>query len=470
MGKIFKYVLVLSAVVFFLLIAGLVGGYYWLLGYLKSDDFRQMVREESGKAFEMQVDLMPLHWTGSSIYTDGLSGQALGATPVRDLRADQLRANLDIYGVLDGVWEVPTIEVQRVRLLLAAPHQAGTDSVIFANEEPTAALSFDDDPGASAPEAEAAPSFLEGLLPTEVKIGEVSVQDVEVEWVPEGSAPITLDGLRVLAQPRGVAWDILGQNGTVKIPDWPDLQVADTKLRYTPEAVYVTEANLRVDNQGRIKLSGEVATTEDQQMKLNAQVQRVPLSTLLEGDWRMRILGNIFGDVDAEGSLSSPEGLSISGEVSLQDGRLEALPVLNDIAALTKYEDFRSVPLQKASAKFNWTPVQLEVRDLELKSEGLLIIQGWFQQEGIQIKGKLEVATVPAALRFLPGAEEYVFTRQELGYVWTEVNLSGTTLDPKEDLSERLKGAAVQQLGDDAFDTVDQVIDAAREFIPGFIP
>ena len=156
--------------------------------------------------------------------------------------------------------------------------------------------------------------------------------------------------------------------------------------------------------------------------------------------------------------------------IKVQDGRLEALPMLNEIATLTKYDSFRSVPLQKAHAKFDWATDKLTIRDLELKSEGLLIIKGHIKQEGIKLDGLLQVATVPAALRYLPGAQNYVFTREELGYVWTDVKISGTTLDPQEDLSARLKDAAINQVGQDAVDTVEDLMDTARDIIPGFIP
>jgi len=472
MGKIIKYVFIVGAVCFFLLMVGLIGGYYWLLGYLKSEDFREMVKTESGQALGMEVSLMPLHWTGSSIYTDGASGKAVGNTPVKQLKADQLRANLNLYGILEGVWDVPTVELQRISLQLASPHLEGSDSVIFAKEQKP--LTFDDEPatggGEAGPAKEKGGGFLSGMLPTEVKIGEVSVQEVEVEWLPEGSPPITLKGLRLLARPRGVAWDIKGQNGEIEIPEWPKMQIVDTTLRAAPDMIYVTEANMRLKNEGRIKLSGEVATTEDQKMDMHATVTRLPIATLLEGDWRMRVLGYISGKVDAQGSLSSPEGLKVTGEVNLLDGRLEALPVLNDIAVLTKYEQFRSVPLQKAHAKFTWATDTLEVRDLELKSEGLLIIKGSLQQKGISLSGTLQVATVPAALRYLPGAENFVFTREEHGYVWTDVKISGTTLAPEEDLSPRLRNAAVQQIGEDATDTVDRIIDTATDLIPSFFP
>lgn len=471
MGKLLKFGLIGLGAALLLFVVAMVAGYYWLLGYLKSEGFRDMVKHETGKSFQMEIDLMPLNWSGTSIYTDGLQGKALDDNPVQSLRAEQLRANLNLYGVLDGVWDVPSIELQQLRLKLESPHQKGSHSVTSPHKKKAHADKPKQKPAeegetVAAPDQAAHQEGLASYLPSEVKIGQVSIQEVDVEWVPEGSPPIKLKEMKVLAEPRGNAWDVFGQKGVLTIPEWPKMQIPEIKLRATETAIFVTEAKLRVKRQGNIELSGEVETTEDQQLNLAAKVQRLPLSTLLEGDWRMRILGNIFGKAKAEGSLRAPEGLTVSGNVRLQDGRLEALPVLNEIAAVTKYDEFRSVPLQQARAKFKWTPQKLEVRNLMLKSEGLLVVKGNFTQKGILLSGKLEVGTTPRALRFLPGAEKYVFTKKHDGYVWTEMNLSGTTLKPEEDLSQRLKDAAILGIGEGAAETVIDVMDKAQEYIP----
>jgi hypothetical protein len=56
----------------------------------------------------------------------------------------------------------------------------------------------------------------------------------------------------------------------------------------------------------------------------------------------------------------------------------------------------------------------------------------------------LDLGVTDESLVKLPGSREFVFVRVAEGYRWAPVKISGTTSDPTEDLSPRLKEAYVR--------------------------
>jgi hypothetical protein len=60
------------------------------------------------------------------------------------------------------------------------------------------------------------------------------------------------------------------------------------------------------------------------------------------------------------------------------------------------------------------------------------------------LSGKLRLGVIPGSASWLPGAEQTVFLLTENGYIWTEVNLSGTVDAPQNDLVPKLAAAGVK--------------------------
>ncbi|MEM1297536.1 MAG: hypothetical protein AAGH89_19370, partial [Verrucomicrobiota bacterium] len=56
------------------------------------------------------------------------------------------------------------------------------------------------------------------------------------------------------------------------------------------------------------------------------------------------------------------------------------------------------------------------------------------------------IGVTPGTLRWIPGAERQVFTENRDGFLWAPLNLTGTTSEPKEDLSGRLIAAAGEEI------------------------
>ena len=151
------------------------------------------------------------------------------------------------------------------------------------------------------------------------------------------------------------------------------------------------------------------------------------------------------------------------GHVELRDGRLTALPILDQLATFTASERYHSAELQNARADFDWNAGNLAVSNLLVESEGLIRTEGGFTVRANQIDGTLQVGIARSAVRWLPVVGARVFNLPERGgYLWTTVHLSGPVNHPSEDLTPRLLAATEQEVIDKAKQGVGTAIDTAK--------
>lgn len=437
-----------------LIVAGLVlaGFYIWLNAYLKGDEFRTMVATETSHSLQLKGDYLPFHWAGFSVHSDGFYGTGLGSTPVTSARADQIRADLNLRPILSGVWNLSRIDIQSLQVEIN-PAAAPSPS-----EESTAMTATTSVP--------TKPSFFARFLPSRVQIDSVSITSVNI--LLKTTPAVTVSDLQVLLTPNGNTWTIDAVNGKLQQPDWPPFTIQRAKLRATALDLFLTEIILQLKEGGQIAVSGEINSRENGPIRLQADVQRAPLTAFLTGDWRARLVGFLNGPVKWTGDLHGPNAIQANGSLRLLEGRIEALPFLNQIAVLTKTEEFRSLKLHKASADFIWLPKtnRLEVNNLILESEGLVRVQGKFVVENNLINGKFSIGTTPAVLKYVAGAESQVFTDKHDGYIWAPLNLTGPVNSPKDDLTPKLQAAAINAVGEAAQDGLQKVIDAAKSLLP----
>ncbi|MEO7724965.1 MAG: hypothetical protein ABIU29_09840, partial [Chthoniobacterales bacterium] len=146
-----------------------------------------------------------------------------------------------------------------------------------------------------------------------------------------------------------------------------------------------------------------------------------------------------------------PEGaVQIEGDLQLVDGQLEALPLLDQIAAFTRTHRFRRVALTRGSISFSDEGDRTVVKNLVLESEGLMRVEGACTIAQNKIDGVFQVGVTSASLQWLPGSQARVFTVARAGYFWTPVRVSGPVDHPREDLTKRLLAAAANELLDNS--------------------
>ena len=411
--------------------------------YLQSDRFRQFVAQKAGGTLRAECELAPLQFTGANIFTEGFKAQGGKDAPFAALTLEQLRAEISLRRFFEKVWQVEQVEVQRLNLDFTGPRAELPDA-----------------PPMGVP-ASSAGNSASGWLPNRVEIATATVRDTNLAW--SGGA---LRHTVVTAVPDGGGWKLTGQGGKIEQTGLPALDVQALALRYRAPSLFVNTAEFRQGGTGSVKATGEI--NFDERLDLRVAISDVALTPFLSEDWRVRLKGQLSGEVTIRGPLPLPAGgPDIAGSLSVARGELTALPVLDQIALFTGTQQFRRLSLSRASADFRQDGAKLRVTKFVAESEGLIRLEGDFVIENSMITGTFQVGVSPSTLAFIPGSREKVFTESRGGYVWTEMHLTGPLNKPKEDLSARLAGAAGQAIVDTVKGTAEETIKTGKDVIKG---
>jgi hypothetical protein len=437
-----------------LAVAALFGGRLWLDAFLQSADFRHFLDRKTSALLHADSRLERLHWEGSEVYSDALDGTGYPGSPWARIGAEQIRAALNLRALWDGVWRIDSIDLAKVDATLGA--NAGRE------QEPAPPAQAE---GSAPPET----SLLAKLLPTKVEIGKIQVADFSLSWgEDQPGASGRLQGAEVAARPRPDVrgWVISGRKGRLTQTKLPALTLDQFALETNARELTVTQAGAQVEGGGEVEFTGSQQLDGDRSLALDAAFDRLPSESFLPADWRARLHGLAVGTVRITGSPGVPDGWQAHGHLDLRDGRLEALPVLDELAVFTATVRFRQAALETASADFDWRAGLLTVSHLVLESEGLIRLEGGFTVRDERIDGVLQVGVARSAGRLLGGVGARVFDEPERdGYLWTSVRLSGYARDPHEDLTARLVQATQEEVVEKAKQGAGTVLDTASSLL-----
>ena len=409
--------------------------------YLRSDKFRRFVAQRAGVTLRAECEIAPLRFTGANIYTEGFKAQGGKDAPFASLGLDQMRAEISLRRFFEKIWQVEQVDVQRVTLSLAGPR-----------------ADLPEAPPLGVP-TRTAPNPSGGWLPNRVEIASALVHDTNVEWSGGAMRHTTIS-----AAPDNGGWKVTGQGGRIEQTGLPALDVQALALLYRAPSLFVNTAEFRQGGLGSVKATGEI--NFDERLDLQAVIKDVNLTPFLSEDWRVRLKGQLSGDVTVRAPLPLPAaGPEIAGSISLARGELTALPVLDQIALFTGTQQFRRLTLSRASADFRQESNKLRVTKFIAESEGLIRIEGDFIIENSTIDGLFHVGISPTSLVFIPGSREKVFTESRGGYVWAPMRLTGPLNKPNEDLTARLARAAGDAVIDTAKGAVEDTIKTGKDTI-----
>jgi hypothetical protein len=421
---------------FVLLVAAVLVGRAWINAYLQGSAFRELVGGLASKRLKASSEFQPFHLSGTTIYSDAFRAEGSAKAAFSQLDADQIRAEINLRGLWQRAWEVDEISLQRLRVSLGHPFGA-----------PVAELPDDFSPEQKPP---AAPRS--GWLPNRVDLRRVVIRETDLKW-GEGTAQSgAVNGAAVTLTPDGDGWNIFCEGGKVTQQGGPELTIDQVRLRYQSPSLFITDGTLHYGADGNVALDGEV--NFEKSLDVRAKLGGIPITPFLREDWRAKIKGNLSGEIKIRAALPMLAGPSLEGSLTLTQGELEALPVLDQIALFTRTQRFRKINLTKTSADFTHAADRTTVTNFIAESEGLIRVEGGFVTENGMIDGTFQVGVTPSSLQWLPGSQAKVFTVARGGYLWTTVRLTGPLASPQEDLTRRLVAAA----GGEVIDTIQNTI------------
>jgi hypothetical protein len=398
--------------------------YAAVYGYLHSDAFRRLLSEKVSAAARVTGEFAPFRWDGLAVETAVF--EATGEGAIRQMRLDGLHTEVGVGGLRRGVWELRDARARRIELSLDARNSA--EKIM-----PPAEMN-------RSPSGEGK-SDKQGWLPKEVELQGLELREVALNArFDQGLA--TVSGMRAGVQPAGAkrAYRVEIADGRIRLPfrELPEIRMQRARLRCQEGAVFLSSATAAAWKDGRIEATGGWDATT-RQFSIEGNVSGVKCEELFNEDWAKRLIGEMGSDFSANNHAGKPVA---QGLLTVRNGTITALPVLDALAAYADTRRFRMLALSEAHATWRWEKGVIDLTDIVLACEGLVRLEGRASIRGRDLDGMFRLGLAPGTLATIPGAETHVFSPGERGMLWTPLRLTGTIDDPKEDLTDRLIVAA----------------------------
>lgn len=393
-----------------------------LRNYLHSEGFRKFLSTKVSRAAGVDGEFSSFRWDGLAVDTD--SFDAAGAGPLVRLRADGLHTEIGFGGVSRGVWELDGTRVRRLEAEVIATRQdiqkemPDIDAPVTKKERP------------------------KRWYPNEVRLNGFEVSEADIRATLKDGEVLTLTDVAVSARAGRTKGSYSGEirGGSLRLPDefWPGIHIGKIKARYQEGVLFITSASATMWEDGTLYASGEW-DRESKSYAFEGDVAGVALDQLVRESWAKKIIGRASSTFTATGGQGDT---LVRGRLTISDGSLTALPVLDVLAAYADTRRFRELVLTEAHANWEWREEETTFTDIVLGSEGVLSLKGNLSIRGEALDGELMLGLAPGILSIIQGTEATVFIPGERGLMWAPVRISGTVDDPKEDLSDRLIASA----------------------------
>lgn len=466
-GKAWKRLLLwVCAVAGGLLVLGIIA-WYQVLAYLQSEAFRDTLSAQLAERAQAQSLTLhsALRLDGDRVEEDGL--ELTNAGPLRQARAGRISMEMDRSAILSRRLHLRKISVEEAELNF----EQNTDA---AKEKKSPSTTKKGKKKSSAKQArEAAPAAKEtsffSLQGWEMEL--LECKDTELTLTRNGEQ-YSLQGCTLTTTPQKKGgWQHLAENGRLHTP-FALLRGASVKtatLQQDDKALNLTDCRIML-SPGEMRVRAHQDLTTDK-WSANIAINKANITPVLRGDWQKRVSGELFG----KATLTGEHGNLTAGEgtLSLQDGVLEGLPFLSELPGEGGYP-YRHLDLEKAECRLSY-PYSSPERNIgeawlfdniNIRSKnGLLRVHGHviLGTDG-SLSGTLTIGlpkNIVSAIPVLTTLKQLFNGQGEEGYLWLNMNLSGTLDEPEEDLSVRcaaLMQSALPHTAGQAAATAEQML------------
>jgi hypothetical protein len=276
------------------------------------------------------------------------------------------------------------------------------------------------------------------FLPNKVYLKRIESPQANITWRFR-SKRAGFFGTQLLITPHGPDFEYVATGGRLKMASLPDLDLRRTHLLITKTLLTIYDIDLASNSSSAesIHVQANAGIGEDKSVDLRANFTQVPIRAWLPGEWKEHLAGSASGDLHWAGKDPKLESSAGEGSVSVSNGRIDNLPVLEKLAEIAQKKSFEHLELNDCSLSFGWKYPKIDINNIAIEERGKFRIEGEMSIEQRRLRGTIRLGLTREYLDWLPNPEE-VFSRKQSGYLWTNVRLSGTIDDPGQDLSPRI--------------------------------
>jgi hypothetical protein len=282
------------------------------------------------------------------------------------------------------------------------------------------------------------------FLPDRVYLKRVWSDNVDVTW-PMRDQRGGIFRTRLVITPHGRDFEYRANAGTLKNPSMPELAVRQIHLVITKKVFTLYQLDLN-SGDGSIHGEGNTSISGEKHADFACNWNDVPVREWVPKTWNENFAGAATGDLHWTGNDYKLAAATMTGTVTVKNGRVSNTKFLDTIAAVTKRNDLAQVDLDVCRLKFRWRQGDCELNDIEIEQKGKFRVEGTISFSDRSLGGTLQIGMARQYLDWLPHPED-VFTRESGGYLWTTMHLSGTLQSPQQDLSPRLVQALTDSPG-----------------------
>jgi hypothetical protein len=352
-----RKLLIYSAAVamFFLIAAGLGVAVFYsplLTHYIESEAFRTTMENETAKGLHFpQCHYAPIRRTSAfTAQTESFEARN-GRKAMKSLDAQGITATFDPLGVFVRQWRFTDVRVQSGDVEI---------QIYKAN-----------------PEAVAPKPWFAIFLPTKVYLKRIETPNANVTWRFRGEQA-GFFGTQLLITPHGPDFEYFASGGRLKMALLPDLDLRLAHLLITKTLLTIYDIDLASDSRSgeSIRARANAGIGKDKSVDLRANFNQVPIRSWLPAQWKEHLGGSAFGDLHWTGKDPKLESSSGEGSVSVSDGRIDTLPVLEKLAELSQKKSFEHLALNDCSLSVVWKYPKIDIENVAIEERGKFRIEG----------------------------------------------------------------------------------------------
>jgi hypothetical protein len=384
-----------------------------LTRYVEGDAFRVAMEEETAKGLHFpHARYAPIRRTGALTAQSDTFKADNGQKAMKSLVAHGVTAKFDPWGAFVRQWRFDDVHVQSgdVEIQIYEAH----------------------------PEPVRPKPWFAIFLPNRVCLEKIESEQANITWRFRGERA-GFFGTQLLITPNGRDFEYVATGGRLKMVPVPDLDLRHTHILITKTLLTLYDLDLASDSRGdeSIRAQGHAGLGQDKSIDVKANFNSVPIRQWLPAEWKGRLTGSAFGDIHWTGKDPKLESSSGEGSLHVPNARVDEIPLLNKLAELARKKSFERLDLNECSLGFAWRYPEIDIKDITVEEKGKFRIEGEISIKRRLLRGTIGLGLTREYLDWLPNPEE-VFSRRSSGYLWTDVHLSGTIDEPRQDLSQRI--------------------------------